>query len=142
MSRIPRCDICGVRDAEYVCKGCGRLVCRIHFSLPSSLCSECLTSGYGGGVRGVEVPMAEALKPLVAMLVGTLLIVTGFVLVSLSLAGGHPIPINATATDTTTVIIFPFPIVIKGAVGLVLGLSIAALFIAVFLWLIFKYFLR
>jgi len=45
---MPACKICGKRIMvaktgvrSYVCRICGRVVCREHFNLPRGVCVEC-----------------------------------------------------------------------------------------------------
>ena len=111
--KIPLCDICRMRDAEYVCKECGRLVCRVDFDYTTGLCRLCSKklyphiSEYGLGLHSMFIPF-------ILILVGMILIFLGFIYLSYpylgSLSGGGSI-----------VVIGPFPILLTGTLGIIVA---------------------
>jgi len=130
---IPRCNICNARDAEYVCRECGRLACRFDFDPYLSICSKCRESREP--YRRVEpVSTFTDYKGLILVAIGIVMILIGFLLMALP---GLRVP-----TEGGLIIIGPFPpIVMSGEYALWLGIIYLLVFIGI-IFLIFWYFTR
>ncbi len=131
---IPRCDICGIRDAEYVCKGCGRLICRIDFDYTTGLCRLCSEETK----IDLEEPVSlkSILMPTLLIFIGLILIFIGFAVMSLSYTGSI-----TNATSDVVVIIGPLPLLLTGNIGL-LAAFIYLIIMVVIIFIIFRRFLR
>jgi len=93
---LTACEICGRREALYVCRECGRKVCGECLDLNSWLCPECLSR--------VEREAGEARLPELSLLVplGFLLIFAGIILLVFSAFASAP------ASGGGFFFIFPF----------------------------------
>ena len=131
--RIPRCDICGARDAEYVCRQCGRLVCRFDFDPYMAICGECGEPGKVYRAPREAYPVFD-LKGLILIFIGIAIVFLGFILMA---SPGFTVP-----SDGGLVIIGPFPpIVMTGEYAFFFGLIYLLVFLGL-IFLVFWYFRR
>lgn len=134
---IPKCQICGLRQAEYVCQECGILVCRFHYDPYHRVCSECLRRllKSSGEQRGEYFEYAS-FEPLEYKLfiIGFILIIIGVLLPLLLIpliAGGR-----TKVTTTGGIIIIPgIPIPLGfawGKYGLVIAIVLIIIGLVIF----------
>ena len=128
-SRVPYCNVCRVRQAEYVCSECGNLVCRYDFDPYLRVCSECL-KGREMGVR-VEYEAYTPLKWFLLIFLGFVLITIGFLLWGIGLSGA--------IQGESFIVIAPFPFIFFGRVGIEIAILILIIFL-IFIYLLFRYF--
>ncbi len=123
--RVPVCDICGERNAEYVCSSCGRLVCRYDFDpylRVCTICSKSIGKGYYEHMENVDV-----FKWFLVIFIGFILVTIGLFLWALSSSG---------FVGESFVVIAPFPFIFFGKVGLEIGLLILIIIIIIFVFLL------
>lgn len=132
---IPLCDICGSREAEYVCKGCGRLVCRVDFDYSTGLCRSCSID-----IKPVAKVEGDIFKemflPTLFIFIGFILIFIGFILLSTPYLGA--IPGNEGGF---IIVIGPLPILLTGHIG-ILAAVIYLILMVVVIYLLFKWFFK
>ena len=130
--KVPLCEICGVKPAEFVCRECGRLVCRDHYDMVLGVCSECAKKYY----HGYEPKSTGShISSFILIFLGISLIFIGFILMSLSYLT-QPL----TGLKDIVVIIGPLPILMTGKTGLFIGLVYILAIIIFFYILIRKFF--
>jgi|Deesub1362A_J573_1020465.scaffolds.fasta_scaffold00012_242 uncharacterized membrane protein len=132
---IPLCDLCGTREAEYVCKGCGRLVCRVDFDYSTGLCRSC-SEDFKPLVQVEGDIFRDMILPTIFIFLGFILIFIGFILLSTPYLGA--IPGNG---GDFIVVIGPLPILLTGQIGL-LAAVIYLVFMIIVIYLLFKWFLK
>ena len=80
----PLCEICGERPAEFVCKDCGRLVCRDDFDPVLWVCIECKKKYVEYYPKKVVSPAhvrrSELWKPTIFFIIGIFILFIGFAL--------------------------------------------------------------
>ena len=132
---IPRCDICRERDAEFVCRRCGRLCCRYDFSSINGVCRICLEEmeRYEGYEKIIVGPSMTNLFPWALIFIGFIIIFIGFILMSFG-------SIPTQLVNQSYVIIWPLPVIFTGNFGLIIGLLYLILIIAIFIWIMRKFF--
>lgn len=106
-SGIPLCEICGARQAKYVCQRCGALVCEHHFEWTEGLCSNCLKEAIGERVLTGRKIVHSYTLPMLLLIIGFLVVFIGFATLMLS---PFILPGNATTTVGGIVLIGPLPI--------------------------------
>ncbi len=126
--RIPLCEMCNDRFAEYVCSNCGNLVCRYDFDPYLRVCKDCIPK-YDEARVGV-VEDYDPIKWFIVVFLGFILISIGFVLMSLSAWAG---------SGEAFIVVAPFPFVFFGKTGVEAALIILIIFILLFLFLL-RYF--
>jgi uncharacterized membrane protein len=123
-----KCEICGIRDAKYVCSKCGRRLCEECFNTQLWMCRECIGQNYPKYVEGWRV--ADTLMK--TFTIGFTVILIGIILIMLS-----QIIIGGTFGG---IIIFPFiPIIffqkLEGATAILfILLMIATMIILIAIW--------
>ena len=134
MSENTKCDLCGVNQALYVCKICGRKVCNSCFDLSSWSCIECSEKSL---VRE-EIGFKPVITVFKAFLIGFIIIAVGLILmvVAALLSGG---------TASIGFFFFPIPIIFwfgpKNAIfpSLSVFLIIFALFLFISILMLFTF---
>ncbi|MHC1586688.1 MAG: hypothetical protein ACXQTV_04000 [Candidatus Hecatellaceae archaeon] len=81
------CEICGKREALYVCRGCGRKVCSQCIDLESWLCEDCLKRTLASQ-PSAPTPLTGLFPTLI--FAGFLLILVGMILVAFSAMASAP----------------------------------------------------
>jgi uncharacterized membrane protein len=123
-----KCEICGIRDAKYVCSKCGRRVCGECFNTQLWMCKECIDKNHPTYIEGWRV--ADTLMK--TFTIGFIVTLIGIILIMLSqmMIGGA----------FGGVIIFPFiPIIffqkLEGATAILFTLlMIIAMIILIAIW--------
>lgn len=132
-SKVPRCEICGVKPAEFVCRECGRLVCRDHYDAVLGVCSECAKKYYSTH----EAKKTSYLLHFILVFLGMFLVIVGFLLISLSYLG-----YNFGGFSDVVIIIGPIPLLMTGKIGILIGLVYIVITFLFFYIIIRKFFLK
>lgn len=132
MRKVPKCEICGVKPAEFVCRECGRLVCRDHYDPLLGVCSECAKKYYS---KSIIRKKNESILPFTLIFFGIFLLLIGFLLISLSYIG-----YSFKELGDIVVIIGPLPILFAGKIGLVIGIIYFIIILLIFYIIIRKFF--
>ena len=131
--KIPKCEICGVRDAEFVCRRCGRLVCRFDYDFELGVCKICAEELRREGKTHVY-KMFESIDLLSWILI--------FIGIFIIFFGGFLMTVGSTYTPTINqsfVIIWPLPIVFTGSYAFIIGIIFLIVMIAIVIWIIRKF---
>ena len=131
--KVPRCEICGVKPAEFVCRECGRLVCRDHYDMVLGVCSECAKKYYSTH----NVKKTSYLLHFILVFLGMFLVVIGFLLMSLSY-----LEYNFRGFGDVVIIIGPIPLLMTGKIGLLVGIVYIAVTLLIFYIILKKFFLK
>ncbi len=102
----PLCQICGMRQATYVCQSCGRTVCANCFSSVQWTCSDCLAKTNGPLKR--ESTDSQISVPTLLFFVAFAMIVIGVLLVSAGSITGS----NSEVSGGVVILIGPIPIIL------------------------------
>jgi len=124
----PLCELCGKRDARYVCQNCGRLICDLCVASDDPLCSECFSSM--GGRERLEPTQLDRhfslLNPFSILFLGIFLIFIGFFLIMLSSV------LSGTIEGVGAVVMIgPIPIIVSSG-----GFLLETLILAIILTLL------
>jgi len=126
-----RCDICGIRDARYICSKCERRVCEKCFNTQFWICSKCESQNYPTYTEGwktVDTIMKTFTIGFIIIIIGMILIMLSQIIVGGAFGG---------------IIIFPFiPIIffqnLEGASAILFTLlMMIAMIILIALWVYF-----
>jgi hypothetical protein len=114
--RVPLCELCGDREAEFVCRECGKLVCRFDFDLTYRVCRDCVDRlGLVG--EPLEGGVWSLFSPYILITLGMLLIFIGFIVSTLGLLN-----FSGNVINDLVVVLWPFPILLTGSTGLAVGI--------------------
>lgn len=88
-----RCEICGLREAKYVCSKCGRRVCEDCLEPNEWKCIKCIESGEGGfieigGDEKTEILWKTTLIGFVIIFIGIILIMISSIIMGGTISGG------------------------------------------------------
>ena len=127
--KVPLCDICRDRYAEYVCSNCGNLVCRYDFDPYLRVCRDCMRTR----VENIEV-VEEGYSPVKWFL----LVFLGFIILSFGLIlwalGSMP-----QLSGESFIVIAPFPFIFYGRVGIEVAILVLVIFL-IFILFLLRYF--
>ena len=128
MRNVKTCEICGVREAKFVCSECGREVCPIDFDTSRWICIDCINK------LKLEERRPTVLYTGNNFLELTLLSFLAFILIVI---GFFILTIGNLGPSKTITIIFPFLVTSDPILGL-----LAIIAIIIVMLVIFLYFLR
>lgn len=129
---IRRCELCGERDAKYVCQGCGKLVCELCITPGTLLCEGCFERyGLRSLVPTESKNFAFIKDPMFLFFISFIIITVGMFLVMLSLMLS-----GAAEVGGAIMMIGPIPIFISSGVNpllvILLGLILTIISVVIF----------
>ena len=117
----PLCQLCGRRQATYVCQSCGRTVCSDCFDLTLWSCSNCAPKGItpvSGRTVGPQFTIGSSL-----FFVAFAMIIIGVLLMTFGSLGGP----NGGFSGGAVILIGPIPIIIGTGPYSVVLIAVAAI---------------